>query len=117
VADENTLFVCFFPIGPKNKGGESFIFTNPNALKNVKSVTRSRIFSQAGNELGASLFPARNKLSMLFPCTLFPSGNELILKLTKNTASGMYFGNWLQVISDSRSDCKIRKKKRIRLIS
>ncbi len=35
------------------------------------------IFSQAGN-----------KLSMLFPYTSFPAGTELILKLTKNTASG-----------------------------
>jgi hypothetical protein len=47
-----------------------------------------RIFSQAGNELGASSFPARNELSMLFPYTSFPAGNKLILKLTKNTASG-----------------------------
>ncbi len=39
-----------------------------------------RIFSQAGNEL-----------SMLFPYTSFPAGNELILKLTKNTASGIPF--------------------------
>ncbi len=49
--------------------------------------TRGRIFSQAGNELGASSFPARNKLSMLFPYTSFPAGNELVFKLTKNTAS------------------------------
>ncbi len=41
----------------------------------------------AGNELGASSFPARNELSMLFPYTLFTAGNELILKLNKNTAS------------------------------
>ncbi len=51
-------------------------------------LTRGRIFSQAGNELGASSFPARNELSMLFPYTSFPAGYELILKLTKNTASG-----------------------------
>jgi hypothetical protein len=38
--------------------------------------------------LGASSLPARNKLSMLFPYTSFPAGNELILKLTKNKASG-----------------------------
>ncbi len=55
-------------------------------------VCRGRIFSQAGNELGASLFPARSELSMLFPYTLFPAGNELILKLTKNTASGSNMG-------------------------
>jgi hypothetical protein len=50
---------------------------------------RARIFSQAGNELRASSFPARNELSMLFPYTLFPAGNELVLKLAKNTASGV----------------------------
>jgi hypothetical protein len=49
--------------------------------------TRGRIFSQAGNKMGASSFPAKNKLSMLFPYTSFPARNELILKLTKNTAS------------------------------
>ncbi len=47
----------------------------------------SRIFSQAGNELGANSFSARNELSMLFPYTSFPAGNELVSKLTKNTAS------------------------------
>ncbi len=51
------------------------------------SVCLDRIFSQAVNELGASSFPARNELSMLFPYTSFPAGNELTLKLTKNTAS------------------------------
>jgi hypothetical protein len=49
--------------------------------------SRGRIFSHAGNKLGASLFPARNELSMLFPYTSFTAGNKLILKLTKNTAS------------------------------
>ncbi len=49
-----------------------------------------RIFSQAVNELGASSFPARNELSMLFPYTSFPAGNELILKLTKNTTSEFF---------------------------
>jgi hypothetical protein len=38
-------------------------------------------------ELGARSFPARNELSMLFPYTSFSAGNELLLKLTKNTAS------------------------------
>ncbi len=52
-------------------------------------VNRGRILSQAGNELGASLFPAKNELSMLFPYTLFPTGNKLVFKLTKNTASGV----------------------------
>ncbi len=46
-----------------------------------------RIFSQAGNELGASSFSARNELTMIFPYTSFTAGNELILKLTKNTAT------------------------------
>jgi hypothetical protein len=50
--------------------------------------SRGCIFSQAGNELGASLFPAWKELSMHYPYTSFPAGNELILKLTKNTASG-----------------------------
>ncbi len=48
---------------------------------------KGRIFSQTGNELGASSFPARNELSMLFPYNSLPAGNELVLKLTKNTAS------------------------------
>ncbi len=48
---------------------------------------RGRIFSQTGNELGASSFPARNDLSMLFPYNSLPAGKELVLKLTKNTAS------------------------------
>ncbi len=52
------------------------------------NLTRGRIFSHAGNELGASSFPARTELSMLFPYTLLPAGNELVFKLTKNTASG-----------------------------
>ncbi len=52
-------------------------------------ISRGRIFSHAGNELGASSFPARNELSMLFPYSSFPAGNELVLKLTKNTASGL----------------------------
>jgi hypothetical protein len=47
-----------------------------------------RIFNQAGNELGASLFPASNELLMLFLYNLFPAGNELFIKLTKNSASG-----------------------------
>jgi hypothetical protein len=49
-----------------------------------------RIFSQAGNELGARSFLARNELSMVFPYTSFPAGNELVLKLTKNTASALW---------------------------
>ncbi len=53
--------------------------------------TRGGIFSQAGNKLGASSFPALNKLSMLFPYTSLLAGNEHVLKLTKNTASGRYF--------------------------
>jgi hypothetical protein len=57
-------------------------------FKHLKKITRGRIFSQAVNELGASSFPARNELSMLFPYASFPAGNELVLKLTKNTASG-----------------------------
>ncbi len=48
---------------------------------------RGRIFSQAENELRASSFPARNELSMLFPNTLFPAWNKLVLKLTKNSDS------------------------------
>ncbi len=52
-----------------------------------------RIFSQAKNELGASSFPGRNELSMLFLYTSFPAGNEHVLKLTKNTASGVNHTN------------------------
>ncbi len=56
-------------------------------MSSTMSLSWGRIFNQAGNELGASSFPARNELSMLFPYTSFPAGNEPILKLTKNTAS------------------------------
>ncbi len=59
-----------------------------NSFRVCKYTFRGRIFSQAGNELGASSFPTRNELSMIFPYTSFPTGDELILKLTKNTASG-----------------------------
>jgi hypothetical protein len=54
---------------------------------NESKVFRGGIFSQAGNEQGASSFSARNEFLMLFPYTSFPAGNELILKLNKNTAS------------------------------
>jgi hypothetical protein len=37
--------------------------------------------------LGTSWERARSQFLMLFPYTSFPAGNELILKLTKNTAS------------------------------
>ncbi len=37
--------------------------------------TIGRIFRQSGNELGASMFPARNELSMLLQYTSFPAGN------------------------------------------
>ncbi len=47
---------------------------------------------QAGNEVGASSFLARNELSMLFPYASFPAGNELVLKLAKNMASGVWLG-------------------------
>ncbi len=69
--------------------GPSLNASSVRVLEKYDYDTRGRTFSQAGNELGASLFPARNKLSMLFPYTSFPAGNELILKLTKNTASGL----------------------------
>jgi hypothetical protein len=36
-------------------------------LKYKFEIYRVRIFSQAGNKLGASSFQARNELSMLFP--------------------------------------------------
>ncbi len=62
---------------------------NTNTSKHFMTlINRGRIYSQAGNELGASSLLARNMLSMLFPYTSFLAGNELILKLTKNTASG-----------------------------
>jgi hypothetical protein len=48
------------------------------------TLTWGRIFSQAGNELGTNSFPARNKLSMLFPYTSFSAG----------TSS---FSNWLKI--------------------
>jgi hypothetical protein len=71
---------------------------------------RGRIFSQAGNELALSSFPSRNELIMLVPYTLFPAGNELILKLTKTTASVFYAPtNWLSEIS-----LKERNKKTFR---
>ncbi len=62
-------------------------------------MSRGRIFSQAGNKLEASSFPARNKLSMLFPYTSFPAGNELLLKLTKNTASAVLVVNCKKIIN------------------
>jgi hypothetical protein len=42
--------------------------------------------------MGTNSFSARNELSMLFPYTSSPAGNELILKLTKNTASEIGLG-------------------------
>ncbi len=80
------------PLGPLkwnvNRGGyvARFLDRIPNGFNRI--ACRGRIFSKAGNELGASSFPARNELSMLFPYTSFPTGNEL--KLTKNTASGLW---------------------------
>jgi hypothetical protein len=41
-------------------------------LKDVRE-TRGRIFSQAGNKLGASSFLARNELLNAFPLYLVPS--------------------------------------------
>jgi hypothetical protein len=67
---------------------------------------RGRIFSQAGNELEACSFPARNKLSMLFPSTSFPAKNELILKLTKNMASEAIF---LVVCDPSKNEPRATK--------
>ncbi len=63
---------------------------NFNTISLLSDESLGRIFSQVGNELGASSFPARNELSMFFPYTLFPAGNELVLKLTKNTASYLW---------------------------
>ncbi len=37
--------------------------------------------------LGMSSFPARRELSVVFPCISCPAGNELVLSMTKNTAS------------------------------
>jgi hypothetical protein len=53
----------------------------------INIIIEATFLVRLGNELGASSFPARNKLSMLFPYTSFPAGNELVLKLTKNRAS------------------------------
>ncbi len=77
------LSSCFF---------SSSFFSFHRLPKNIPF--RGRIFSQAGKELGVSLFPARNEPSMLFPYTSFPVENELILKLTKNTASYFKSNNW-----------------------
>jgi hypothetical protein len=48
-----------------------------NINKKHISLTGGRIFSQAGNELGASSFPARNELKMLFQYTVKLGYNEL----------------------------------------
>ncbi len=37
--------------------------------------------------LGTSSFPARNELSVAFPYTLCPAGNDLMPSMTKNTTS------------------------------
>ncbi len=68
----------------QNSSKISIKVAQPKKLPESHSTAiRGRIFSQAGNEQGASSFPSKNELSMLFPYTLFPTGNELILQLTK----------------------------------
>jgi hypothetical protein len=52
---------------------------NDEVLLNIK-LSRGRIFSQAGNELGTNS-------SMFFPYTLCLAGNVLAPKMTKNSAS------------------------------
>jgi hypothetical protein len=56
-------------------------------LVSILPIPEAVFLVRLGTRLGASSFPARNELSMLFPYTSYPAGNELILKLTKNTAS------------------------------
>ncbi len=86
-----------FPTSKLEWQGSKFYLVYPN-------LTRGRIFSQAGNELGASSFPAMNELTMLFPYTSFPAGNELILKLTKNTASDLNYFCIFDFIFDPNID-------------
>jgi hypothetical protein len=58
-------------------------------LDELKNVSRGRIYSQAGNKLGASSFLARNDLFTAFSYTSCLAVNELVPKLTKNTASDL----------------------------
>ncbi len=65
------------------------MFVSCGTFHDIKEY-RGRVFSQAGNELGASSITARNELSMFFPYTSFTAGNKLFLKLAKNTASSFH---------------------------
>ncbi len=73
------------------------MFVSCGTFHDIKEY-RGRTFSQAGNELGVSSIIARNELSMLFPYTcLLTAGNELVLKLAKNTASDFHlYLRWLR---------------------
>ncbi len=58
-----------------------------NLVKTKYNQTRGCIFSQARNELGVSLFLARNEFHSVFPLTSCLAGNKFVPKLTKNTDS------------------------------
>jgi hypothetical protein len=58
------------------------------SLSTLRVSSRGRIFSQAENEVGVSSLLARNKLFSVLPYTSCLAGNELVPKLTKNTAAG-----------------------------
>jgi hypothetical protein len=64
-----------------------------NGSIKIREWWRGRIFSQAGKELGASSFLAWSELLTAFFSIPRASiaRNDLVLKMTSNSASGLYY--------------------------